>query len=251
MRIAVAGATGKVGRHVVEVLAEGGHEVVALSRGAGVDLETGSGLKEALAGVECIVDAANGPPDQAPATAFFTAVARNLQHAGARAGARRIVAVSILGIDRFRAGYMVAKQAHEHALREGPLPVQVLRAAQFHEIVGQFLQWGTKGEVAYLPRMRTQLVAARTVAEQVARLATDPPPAQAGAPYLELAGPRPEVLADAARKLVARRGDALRIEEVGDRSDPDQRLYEDGAFLAGPATVCAGPTFDAWLEAAL
>jgi uncharacterized protein YbjT (DUF2867 family) len=32
MKIAVAGATGRLGRHVSEVLAERGHEVVAISR---------------------------------------------------------------------------------------------------------------------------------------------------------------------------------------------------------------------------
>jgi nucleoside-diphosphate-sugar epimerase len=34
-KIAVAGATGRVGRHVVDVLEEQGHEVVPISRGVG------------------------------------------------------------------------------------------------------------------------------------------------------------------------------------------------------------------------
>ena len=49
--IAVAGATGRVGRHVVEVLEAGGHEVVGMSRSNGVDVITGEGLTEALSGV--------------------------------------------------------------------------------------------------------------------------------------------------------------------------------------------------------
>jgi uncharacterized protein YbjT (DUF2867 family) len=44
MKIAVAGATGRLGRHVSEVLAERGHEVVAMSRATGVDIITGAGL---------------------------------------------------------------------------------------------------------------------------------------------------------------------------------------------------------------
>ena len=36
MKIAVAGATGRLGRHVSEVLTERGHQVVAMSRAAGV-----------------------------------------------------------------------------------------------------------------------------------------------------------------------------------------------------------------------
>ena len=51
-KIAVAGATGRVGRHVVDLLKAGGHEVVAMSRSSGVDLVTGSGLAEALADPE-------------------------------------------------------------------------------------------------------------------------------------------------------------------------------------------------------
>ena len=67
--IAVAGATGRVGRHVVAVLEAQGHDVVAMSRSTGVDVVTGDGLAEALAGVEAVVDAATGPsPEQEAAT---------------------------------------------------------------------------------------------------------------------------------------------------------------------------------------
>ena len=86
-KIAVAGATGRVGRHVVDVLEAGGHDVVAMSRSGGVDVVTGDGLAEALAGVECVIDVASGPsPDQEAATEFFIAAARNLHEAGERAG---------------------------------------------------------------------------------------------------------------------------------------------------------------------
>jgi nucleoside-diphosphate-sugar epimerase len=56
MKIAVAGATGRVGRHVVDVLNSGGHDVVPMSRSVGVDVITGDGLAAALAGVECVID---------------------------------------------------------------------------------------------------------------------------------------------------------------------------------------------------
>jgi uncharacterized protein YbjT (DUF2867 family) len=47
-KIVVAGATGRLGRHVVDVLGAAGHEVVPISRSAGVDVITGDGLPEAL-----------------------------------------------------------------------------------------------------------------------------------------------------------------------------------------------------------
>src|SRR3982750_613148 len=124
-KIAVAGATGRVGRHVVDVLKAEGHDVVAMSRSGGVDVVTEDGLAEALEGVECIIDVATGPsPDQEAATEFFTAASRNLQEAGERAGVRRMVVVSIIGCDRFTAGYNAAKVAHERAMPPGPIPAR-------------------------------------------------------------------------------------------------------------------------------
>ena len=146
MKLAVAGATGRVGRHVVDILRLGGHDVVAMSRSNGVDLVTGHGLAEALAGVECVVDAASGPsPDQTAATEFFITTSKHLQDAGERAGVQRMVVVSIIGIERFTAGYMAAKTAHERTMLSGPIPVRILRAAQFHEFVAQLVEWGRQG----------------------------------------------------------------------------------------------------------
>jgi uncharacterized protein YbjT (DUF2867 family) len=253
-KIAVAGATGRVGRHVADVLTARGHDVVALSRSSGVDLVTGTGLAEALTGVEVVVDTATCPsPDQREATAFFTTAAANLHAAGEKAGVRRMVEVSIIGTDRYTAGYNVAKVAHEQAMLAGPVPVRILRAAQFHELVEQFMEWGRQGDVVYVPRMRTQPIAARTVAQALADLALAPDPAPtpaaAGATFPEIAGPREESLAELARLLAAMRGDPVRIEEVDDPTNPDRRLEATGGLLPGPHATLAGPTFSQWLNA--
>ena len=253
-RIAVTGATGRVGSHLVEILAQRGHDVVAISRSNGVDVVTGEGLDEALVGVETIIDAATGPsPDQEQATAFFTASARNVQRAGAAAGASRIVVVSIIGIDKFQSGYNAAKVAHEATLLEGPLPVRIVRAAQFHEFVGPLLGWTVQDGVARVPEMRTQLVAARIVAEALADAAEEPE-IQNGR-ITEVAGPQPERLADVAAALFASRGDAFEIREIrggllARPGDPDAAAYADGAALPNPGATLAGPSFEEWLEAA-
>lgn len=252
-KIAVAGATGRVGRHLVDVLRTGGHDVVAMSRSTGVDVITGDGLATALVGVETVVDVATGPsPDQQAATEFFTTAARNLHQVGERAGVQRMVVVSIIGIDRFSGGYNAAKVAHEKAMLSGPIPARVLRAAQFHEFVEQLVAWGTRGEVSYVPKMRTQLVAARTVAQALADLATAPDSAPAArsaeASIPEIAGPREESLVAVATLLVARRGRPVRIEGVSDPSDPDSDLNQNGALLPGPGATLAGPTFQEWLD---
>jgi uncharacterized protein YbjT (DUF2867 family) len=250
-KIAVAGATGRVGRPLVDVLENAGHHVVPMSRASGVDVTTGEGLAEALTGVECVIDAASWPsPDEKEATEFFMASARNLHETGERAGVQRLVVVSIIGTDRFTAGYGAAKLAHERAVLSGPIPVQILRAAQFHEFVAPLVEWGTQGDVAYVQKMRTQAVGARPVAEALADLATGSSPAPGpGAPIPEIAGPREENLANLARLLVARRGDRLRIEEVSDAADPDRDVFEQGGLLPGPHATLAGPTFEEWLDA--
>jgi uncharacterized protein YbjT (DUF2867 family) len=252
-KIAVAGATGRLGHHLVDILKSRGREVVPMSRATGVDVITGNGLAEALVEVECVIDAATGPsPEQEPATAFFTTAARNLHEAGRRAGVERMITVSIIGTDRFRTGYGAAKLAHEQAALTGPIPARVVRAAQFHEFVAQLLEWGTQGEIAFVPTMRTQLVAARSVAEVLADLVTDErrfSSSGGGRSFLEVAGPRAENLVDMANLLVARRGGASKVEGVSDPADPLTELYESGALLPGPDAILTGPTFEEWLDA--
>lgn len=58
MRIAIAGATGVVGRHTAEVAAAQCHEVVPLARSLGVDVLTGAGHAGAWVPV--------GDPDVSP-----------------------------------------------------------------------------------------------------------------------------------------------------------------------------------------
>jgi uncharacterized protein YbjT (DUF2867 family) len=253
-RIAVTGATGRVGSHLVEILAQRGHDVIPIARSRGVDVVTGEGLDAALVGVETIIDAATGPsPDEEQATAFFTASARNVQRAGAAAGARRIVVVSIIGIDKFHGGYNAAKLAHEQTLLEGPLPVRIVRAAQFHEFVGPLVGWTVQDGVAHIPEMRTQLVAARVVAEALADAAEEPEIRNGR--ITEVAGPQPERLAEVAAVLFASRGDSVEIREsrgglLAQPGDPDADAYAEGAALPNPGATLAGPTFEEWLEAA-
>ena len=249
-KIAVAGATGRVGHHVVDVLRERGHDVVPMSRAQGVDVITGAGLAAALAGVKCVIDAATGPSaGQEPATEFFTTEARNLQEAGQRAGVGELIVVSIIGTDRFTAGYGVAKVAHEQAARSGPIPARVLRATQFHEFVAQLVDWGTQDEVSYVPKMRTQLVAARAVAEVLADMAAGPAAGPTGAPLVEVAGPREENLVDMAMLVASRRGYPSKVVGVSNPADPDREINENGGLLPGPDAILAGPTFEEWLDA--
>ncbi|WP_211238413.1 hypothetical protein [Actinomadura rifamycini] len=140
---------------------------------------------------------------------------------------------------------MAAKRAHEQFLLDGPLPVRILRAAQFHEFVGQLLEW-REGDTAYIPDLPTQLVACRTVAEALVDLASAPDAPAPGAPIAEVAGPRTETLAGAARLLGARRG--IEVVAVDGSGMPDAGTAAEGGFLPGPHAALAGPTFQEWLD---
>jgi putative NADH-flavin reductase len=61
MRVAVVGATGRIGRRTIESLERRGHETVGISRTQGVDVYTGDGLAKALTGVDALVDACSCP----------------------------------------------------------------------------------------------------------------------------------------------------------------------------------------------
>ena len=134
MRVAVAGGTGVVGRHVTERLRAGGHEPVVLARAAGIDLLTGDGLADTLDGVEAVVDVTSVVTTRTgPATEFFTRTSGNLLTAGYAAGVRHHVLLSIVGIDvderMERAEVGTVKYAVAEAFRKDPYGVDALVTA--------------------------------------------------------------------------------------------------------------------------
>src|SRR5688500_2366376 len=100
MKIAVAGGTGHAGRLVVEALRTRGHVPVVLAREQGIDLLSGSGLDEALAGAEAVIDVSNVVTSRKSVSVnFFDKAGRNLVGAAERTGVRHFVTLSIVGID--------------------------------------------------------------------------------------------------------------------------------------------------------
>lgn len=202
MRLAVAGGTGLVGRMVVDVARERGHDVVVLARSEGVDLTTGTGLADRLQGVGAVVDVTNHPSQKrAAAEGFFGAVTGTLLAAEAAVGVGHHVVLSIVGIDDVDTGYYAGKRRQEQVVGEGPVPWSVLRATQFHEFAEQVLGFATVGPVSLVPRMLCQPVAAREVAKALVALAETDPVGRAP----ELAGPEQHQLVDLARRFSAAR----------------------------------------------
>ena len=174
MRMAVAGGTGLIGRQVVSLVEQAGHEPVVLARSRGVDLTTGAGLDAALAGAEVVIDVSNVTTlSKKRSVRFFAAATGQLLAAGARAGVRHHVALSIVGIDRVGWGYYAGKLRQEELIRTATVPWTVLRATQFHEFAEQLLA-RSPGPLVPVPRMRVQPVAAREVAARLVELALGP-----------------------------------------------------------------------------
>jgi uncharacterized protein YbjT (DUF2867 family) len=211
MKVAVAGGTGLVGRMIVDAAHERGHDVVVLARAEGVDLTTGDGLAERLAGVDAVIDATNlGTQKRAEAEAFFGGVTRTLLAAAAEAGVDHHVALSIVGIDRVDTGYYAGKRLQERLVADGPVPWTVLRATQFHEFAEQALGFVRVGPFSLVPRMLSQPVAAREVAQALVVLAEGEPVGRAP----ELAGPERLQMVDLARRLSKARGLGRRVVPV-------------------------------------
>jgi uncharacterized protein YbjT (DUF2867 family) len=244
MRIAVAGGTGLVGTYTVQAAEAAGHSVAVLARSRGVDLVSGRGVEDALAGVDVVIDASNvDSRARAEVTDFFVSSTTNLQKAAAAQGVSGIVVLSIVGIDRVpEFGYYAGKLAQEEAAFAGPVPVTVARVTQFHEFAAQVMLGMRRGPLAPVPSMRTQTVAARSVGAELVRLAGEPFTGET----VEIAGPRPESLVAHARQVVARQGKRLLVLPLWVPGAVGRGL-RGGALLPGAGARLIGPSFSEWV----
>jgi uncharacterized protein YbjT (DUF2867 family) len=243
IKVAVAGGTGRIGRYVVASLRRNGAEPVVLARSQGIDVVSGAGLASALRGVDAVIDVTDVASNRRSVQmAFFEQATKNLLDEGARAGVRNHVVLSILGCDRAPAGYYQAKQRQEELVLASGRPGTVLRATQFHEFAAQIVDRARVGPLSLVPRMRTQPIAAREVAEALATLALGP--AVGMAP--EIAGPQEEDLLDMVRRFL-RRQRLRRILLPVRLPGPAGRAIADGALLPRAPGRRGVQTFADWL----
>lgn len=141
--VLVAGGTGEAGRAAVAELLGRGHDVRVLSRHGGTpvpgshpvaaDLVSGSGLADALAGVDVVVDTTDGKSRRA--RPVLTTGAANLLAAAEAVGVARTVLLSIVNVDRGPLAYYRAKAEQERRYRAARLDTRIVRATQFHSFV--------------------------------------------------------------------------------------------------------------------
>ncbi|HEY0249864.1 MAG TPA: NAD(P)H-binding protein [Gryllotalpicola sp.] len=244
MRIAVAGGTGTVGRHVVAAAEARGHQVEVLSRSNGIDLMTGHRLRAAIADCDAVIDVAStGTLSTRKAVGFFSTVTSNLLTAEKSAGVPHHIALSIIGAAGVEAGHYAGKSVQEQLITDGGRPWTILRATQFHEFAVQMATRPRVLGMVMAPKMRTQPIAAAEVAAALVESAEDAP----GGFIAELAGPREENLADMIRRYLKASGQHGRVLEVAMPGAMGKALT-GGALLATPGARLGTQTFERWLS---
>jgi uncharacterized protein YbjT (DUF2867 family) len=245
MRIAVAGATGRIGRLTTAALEAAGHETVPISRRAGVDAYTGSGLAEALAGADALIDVTSNPSQSREEIVdFFGTITKNLLAAGEKAGVRHHVLLSIVGLDRgSQAPHYAGKREQERLVASGPVPWSIVRATQFHDFAAMVASRSEKDGAATIAPLLVQPIAQDDVAAILADVAVGPPLGD----RLDIAGPDTEDLVDMARRTFAVWGKDIKLiptwrGNFGPDMSGEVLLPGDGARLG---TI----TFDDWLAA--
>ena len=196
-----------------------------------------------MAGVDAVIDVANTSTVSAKAsTEFFSTVTANLFAAEQSAGVRHHLALSIVGVDRAPVGYYAGKRAQEQRVETGPVPWTIMRATQFHEFVAQVYRTARVGPLHLAPRMRTQPVAAREVADRLVGLASG----GAAGFVADFGGPREESLVEMVRRYARARGSTAWIPAVP-LPGALGRAQRDGRLLPGPDAERGLKTFDDWL----
>jgi uncharacterized protein YbjT (DUF2867 family) len=246
--VAVVGGTGTLGAPVVRELLARGTDVRVLSRKAAgvpagathrrVDLASGEGLTQALAGVDAVVDAANSTKG---AEEVLVAGTRRLLEAGAAAGVAHHLTISIIGIERVPLSYYRTKLAQEKAVESGPLPYSILRASQFPQLLDMAFTAAARFGVRPTGAAKIQPISPDIVAARLADAALADPAGR----LPDIAGPRIQTLSELSRAWAAARGRhrlPLRLPAWGKMG---KALAAGG--LCNPAAATPGEDFEEWL----
>lgn len=203
--VVVLGGTGQMGTRVVNELRSRGHQVTSMSRASGVDVLTGEGLGEALAGAEIVVDCLNhASVSRRRAVAFFADAAERVRSAASNAGVGRIVCLSIVNVRsahvRRALGYYEGKATQEEIYAQGPVPVVIVRTTAWFSIAETFLSQFRLGPLAVVPRFRLRPVHPEAAATAVADAVERGPEAHGDMNMPQLSGPEEHDAAEMARQ---------------------------------------------------
>lgn len=248
MTTAVFGASGALGAVLADEFERRGEGVVRAQRSSGVDAYAGTGVREACAGADTVIDCTNVTTTRgSTAVDFFSTVARRIAEAAAAAGVRRVVCVSIVNASdeavNAKFGYYQGKAAQERVYSDNVDAgrLQIVRSAQWYELAEQMLSRASFGPVAAVPHMVCRPLAAADAAALIADAA------QSGdASDRQIAGPQEHDLADLARSIARRDGSPRWVVGIPFGG----RAFRDGGLMPRGAFDQASTTFDEWLPMA-
>ncbi|MFG1931995.1 SDR family oxidoreductase [Mycobacterium sp. NPDC048908] len=246
MRVAVVGATGRIGTLTIAALERDGHDTVAISRSRGVDVLTAAGLDEALAGVTAVIDVSSSEATQESETVgFFTTAAENLLAAEQRAGVTHHVVLSIVAVHKVPGNaHYAGKRAQEAAVAAGPVPWTIVPATQFHDFAAMVAGWTEQDGVAPIAPLLVQPIAPADVADILARVAVGAPQRR----HRDVAGPDTQDLVDMARRTIEARGQQIRLVPTWRNGLFDVSMAGE-VLLPSTDAELAPTTFEDWLAA--
>jgi len=258
--ISILGGTGMAGSALAREAASRGHTVTVASRHAGdhddarldgatrvsVDITTGQGVADAVAGADVVVYAVNATsaPHQAKCAGLTTTLdAVRRAQSPASPGGPLVVLPSIIGCEALPGGYYKAKVEQERILREWDGPSLTLRVAQFHQFVDKLLAASRRIGVSPRAPLPLQPVEAGAAARAILDAIESGPSSD----ILQIAGPESLTLAAAARmhaSALGYRALPLRLPL------PGMGAAKRGALTPKPgAATLTGTSFVSWLDA--
>jgi len=216
MKYVIVGGTGLIGKKLVEILKDRGHQVLSASPSSGVNTITGEGLNEALSGADVVVDVSNAPSWEDNAVlAFFQTSQQNIATAEKTTGVKHHIALSIVGAERLPDnGYLRAKVAQEELIKKSGIPYTIVRATQFFEFLTGIADSSMKGDEVHLSTGAIQPIAAAEVSAALADIAEAAPLNG----ITEIAGPQRFSLDELVREFLSIKGDKRKV--VGDPDTP-------------------------------
>lgn len=242
--IATAGASGFLGKLIVEESKKRGHELVEISRSKGVDLSTGEGLADALKKADAVIDASQvATPDAADPVQTIVDAAQTLTRVANDQGVERVVMLSINGVEKENLQefpFYKARFKQEGVItKNAKLPV-VVRSAQWFEFV---LNPAGTEEADHEVRVQNwdiQPVATRSVA----RFLVEAAEGEHGEGVVTVAGAERITLPQLTEKVLAARDDSRKVVTV----DPALEGLGDGSLHAPADAVILEPNIEQWVR---
>ncbi|MES1147695.1 MAG: NAD(P)H-binding protein [Bradyrhizobium guangdongense] len=189
----VTGGTGHLGQDIVKRLVREGHRVRVFARAPQADtdvewaigdLVTGAGLRDALHGVDTVINAATYSPiarrGSVRPSDFFTSPSAVDVEGTARmlslcreAAVQHFLHVSIVGLDEATLPYARVKRAGEQLVRNSALPWSVVRAMPFYYLLDKLLAGLSWLPVWPVPTTRFNPVDTSDAADHIVQCAFD------------------------------------------------------------------------------